>query len=534
MRTATIYNFLIEATIIASIAILLMIFIRKFLRKQLGNTVIYFAWLLIAIRLLCPIAFSNPLINDIRPAYQQDQAIRPIAGQIQIRMSDAAQAARWRAEDQSADPDNDAVVEKLNDLVDLSFNGLLSRYVMQLYLAGMALVALYFITANVLFRYRLRSDRIEKLTGELLDQYNALCYERGIKPLPVYFTDPLASACLVGVVHPYIAMPLTATPQEVTQVLAHEICHYQGKDHIWGALRLLCCLVHWFNPLVWLGASMSKTDTELACDDRVIRPLDSKERLSYANVLVLAASKRTAPGTAILATNMTMTGKKLKTRVDGIIHQRNITKALSIAFVSLAGIALLLSFATAEYVYPIRVPSIVGSYAVGQPTITSEEDSIAYLKAVAATPYLNAEVSEADYQANVSYGTYTLHATTDTQSNLTMTVGPQGRISSLINHAVDAYGNYHNAFFNETEYVDDAKNAEIVTYIKGFMRDIQPDALPAMSEPTLYREWTENGGKPSFVSYNAYSASGSEKYFFCVQLLPTVQLAEYTVSTVQP
>lgn len=534
MRTATIYNFLIEATIIASIAILLMIFIRKFLRKQLGNTVIYFAWLFIAIRLLCPIAFSNPLINDIRPAYQQDQAIRPIAGQIQVRVSDAAQEMLSRASDQSADPNNDAVVDGLDHLVDLTFNGLLSRYVMQLYLAGMALVALYFITANVLFRYRLKSDRIEKLSGELLDQYNALCYERGIRPLPVYFTDPLASACLVGVVHPYIALPLTATPQEVSQVLAHEICHYQGRDHIWGALRLLCCLVHWFNPLVWLGASMSKTDTELACDDRVIRPLDSKERLSYANVLVLAASRRTAPGTAILATNMTMTGRKLKTRVDGIINHKNITNALSIAFVSLAGIALILSFATSEYVYPIRVPSIQESYAVSQPAITSEEESIAYLKAVAASPYLNAEVSEADYQAHVSYGTYTIHATSDIQSNLEMKVSPDGSILSLINHALDAYGYNRGAFYNETAFVDDAKNAEIITYIKGFMRDIQPDSLIAMGEPALYREWTENGGTPSFASYTALNASGSERYFFCLQLLPAVQLAEYTVTTIEP
>ena len=43
MRTATIYNFLIEANIIAGIAILLMIPVRKYLRKFLGNRAICFA-----------------------------------------------------------------------------------------------------------------------------------------------------------------------------------------------------------------------------------------------------------------------------------------------------------------------------------------------------------------------------------------------------------------------------------------------------------------------------------------------------------
>ena len=51
MRTAVLYNFLLEATIIASIAILLMIPIRKFLRKYLGSGVLCFAWLLVAVGL---------------------------------------------------------------------------------------------------------------------------------------------------------------------------------------------------------------------------------------------------------------------------------------------------------------------------------------------------------------------------------------------------------------------------------------------------------------------------------------------------
>lgn len=527
MRTATIYNFLFEATIIASIAILLMVFIRKFLRKQLGNTVIYFAWLFIAIRLLCPFAISNPLINDIRPPYQQDQAIRPIAAQIQVRLSDAVREAQSSAWDQSEDPNNDANVKQLTELSTLTYNGLLSRYVIQFYLAGMGLVGLYFVIANVLFRHRLQSDRIEGLTGEMLDQYNDLCEQRGIKPVPVYFTDPLASACLVGVIHPYIAIPLTATPQEVSQVLSHEICHYQGKDHIWGVVRLLCCLLHWFNPLVWLGASMSKTDTELACDDRVIKPLDPKERISYANVLVLAASKRTAPGTAILATNMTMTGKKLKTRIDAILNHKNIARALSIAFMSLAGIALICSFATAEYRYPINVPTMTQSYAVPQPSITSEEESIAYLKALAATPYLAVDVTESDYTSRLSYDNYSISTSSEAQSNMQMSVSSKGNIVSFYNHAIDPVGYNRGSFFNDTDYIDEEMSAEIIAYIKHFMQDIQPNALATMTEPVITRQWTENGGTPSFISYQADSLQDGVSYHFGLQVIPTVQIAEY-------
>ena len=66
MRTATVYNFLIEANIMASLAILLMIPIRKFLRPRLGSRALCFAWLLVAVRLLCPVALPNPWISEIK------------------------------------------------------------------------------------------------------------------------------------------------------------------------------------------------------------------------------------------------------------------------------------------------------------------------------------------------------------------------------------------------------------------------------------------------------------------------------------
>ena len=89
MRSALIYNFLIEANIMASIAILLMIPLRKTFRKQLGNSAICFGWFLVAIRLLCPLSLPNPFIREIRPAFLSDGTIRPIAGQIKVRLVDA-------------------------------------------------------------------------------------------------------------------------------------------------------------------------------------------------------------------------------------------------------------------------------------------------------------------------------------------------------------------------------------------------------------------------------------------------------------
>ena len=63
-RTAILYNFLIGANIMASSAIVLMRVLRKCLRRMLGNSCICFGWLLVAVRLLLPLSFANPIIYE--------------------------------------------------------------------------------------------------------------------------------------------------------------------------------------------------------------------------------------------------------------------------------------------------------------------------------------------------------------------------------------------------------------------------------------------------------------------------------------
>ena len=371
MRTALIYNFLIEANIMASIAIVLMMAIRKFLRRQVGNTAICFGWLLVAARLLLPVTLPNPWIAFIRSPFAQDAAIRPIAGQVKVRVMDALNDLARNLWDSNHIP----LGNQVEDLAIGVEYATVSITLAQVYLLGVIAVLLWFAFSNVRFRWYLRSGRIEEISGKLKEQYEALCAERKVKPVPVYFTDPLPSACLVGVFRPYIALPLTAKPQEAIQVLTHEVCHIKNHDPLWNVLRLLCCAIHWFNPLVWIAASMSRTDTELRCDDRVIAPMKQDERQAYANVLLLASSRRNAPGLGVLATGMTMTGKRLKTRVLTILQAGKRLTWLSVGFMVLASMLLVGAFATTELKPTPHLP--ITSAFVRQ-EISTEEEALAY------------------------------------------------------------------------------------------------------------------------------------------------------------
>lgn len=375
MRTAILYNFLLEANIMASIAIVLMMILRKFFRKPLGNSVLSFGWLLIAIRLLLPISLPNPFIYTIRTPYAPDEAIRPIAGQIQVRLKDFFEGIAMKG----PGPGQGTLIQQsAEDLRNGIINASLPITLSKIYLAGIILVVIWFVIINVRFRRQLKADRIESISGTLLEDYQALCQRLKVKELPVYLIDPLPSACLVGVFRPSIALPLTVSPKDALHVLRHELGHYQNRDQVYGVLRLLCCALHWFNPLVWLAAHMSYTDSELRTDERVIAAMEAPEKQAYANVLVLSAARHSAPGLSVLATGMTQTHKKLKARVKGILNNKKPVRWLAVAFVLIASMSLLSAFATHEATLAPRLNRL--SPALTTQNIQTDEQAIAYAK----------------------------------------------------------------------------------------------------------------------------------------------------------
>ena len=517
MRTAIAYNFLIEASLMASIAILLLIPIRMLARKKLGSRAICFAWLLVALRLLLPLSLPNPIIHQIRSPFAPDEAIRPIAGQVQVRFYDAVDQL-YDGMVYGAGIEN-AVTDAVQDLRISSQNGMLSIRMMQVYLAGAAAVLGWFVISNLRFQHRLRADRIEPISGKLLQDYQQLCRQRGVKPIPVYFVDPLPSACLVGGVRPYIALPLTARPQEVQQVLMHEICHYQGKDHWWGMVRLACCVVHWFNPLVWMAASMSRTDCELRCDERVIAPLQQQQRVDYANVLVLAAQKREQPGVTVLATGMSMTGRRLKNRVLSIVNKSGLSKGLALSFVLLASVALAGAFATSERPLMPPVPKTVTTMARLESELTQTEEASTYAQHI--WKELGVDTSGLEWAAMKRDGHYEVVAYQDGEAALNMAFLPEGRLIYLCN----ILSGDREAFASDNGWYDGDQEAlqTLLNYALGVLEPLAPGASEA--------EWSfrgeSNAGENRFLHFAQTNGEGNIPAGIRVQVNPQVMLTYY-------
>ena len=499
MRSALIYNFLIEANIMASIAILLMIPLRKLFRKQLGNSAICFGWLLVAIRLLCPLSLPNPFIREIRPAFLSDETIRPIAGQIKVRLVDAiGDVGRlfWQA----GNKEGYSRMQAAADGVD--YNGY-PQTIAWIILIGAACVLLWFGFSNIRFRKKLRAGRIEEISGDLKEMYLNLCRERKVRPVPVYFTDPVPGACLVGVFRPYIVLPVITAPEDVKNVLTHEICHLKNGDHIWNILRMLCCAIHWFNPLVWLAASMSRTDSELRCDDRVTEAMDEQERKDYANVLVYAAARKSMPGIGVMATGMTMTGKRLKNRVLGVIQNRKPIRAFAFVFMAVAFTCLVGAFATSETGLT-WLTSFPNNYEANDWTLDQEMLQY-YAEDREALDSFGVGVWEsASLKENSSHTPFSLKSNdegtewimTDSGGELILVYDGQGTLISLLNNksgvddsTIIPLTTLDTPMEKMTELYPDQIDEIVGEYVSHFLYSFRPDLISGSNYVQLLEQW---------------------------------------------
>jgi len=193
-----------------------------------------------------------------------------------------------------------------------------------LWLFGVGMCGLLLLAANLNYGRRLKRSRV-RIADERI---------QGQSEIPVYTSPIVQTPCLYGVFHPavYVTEEVLEEERLFEFVLCHENTHYIHKDHCWAFLRMLCFCLHWYNPLVWIAAYLSKQDGELACDEGVVKRLEGKQRIDYGSAL-LELSRMKSSGISGWQLSTTMRGSKLrlKERLQMIVYTPK--KARGIQFV---------------------------------------------------------------------------------------------------------------------------------------------------------------------------------------------------------
>lgn len=343
---------MIEWVVSSCILILAVIALRYLLRGKISLRLQYALWLLVLARLLIPVSFGSTDISVMSVVEKAPtvQAVESVRGVDTIWQADNGSVEGYPVGPLLPDTPVTVAPSVTNDQFGRMESALtLRKLLLPIWWCGAAVTLLVFLSANLRFAGRLRKSRCP------------LAVEGAA--LPVYVAEERAVPCLFGLFRPaiYVTQAAADDPELLRHTVAHETTHFRHGDHVWALLRAVCLALHWWNPLVWWAAKLSRQDGELACDEATIRALGEGERAAYGRTLIRMACGR---GVSPLLTATTMDGGKtsLHERIVLLAKKPRTAVTAAIAVVLAAALCIGCTFTGAKKDETAAEPDTIAGY----------------------------------------------------------------------------------------------------------------------------------------------------------------------------
>lgn len=368
-----------EWIISSSILIGLVLLGRFLLLGKISLRLQYALWAVVLVRLLLPVQLftsdygtgsiakgmdiAAPVqqfyvsANSDRYAQAYDEAVRQVASQY-VGSSESVEL--------------ETIENEAHDLARCFLELDLGKLLLHIWFGGMVVITSLIVCCNLHLSLQLkRRRRALKIPDSLL---------------PVYVTEAVPTPCVFGVFQPtiYLTPDAAEDPRVRAHVLAHELTHYRHLDHIWSVLRSVCLVLHWYNPLVWIAAKISRADAELACDESALARLGEEARGDYGRTLIgLTCS---APVSDLLLTATTMTGSvgSIRERIKLLMQRPRNTVLTVTAVILMVTLMVGCTFAGApessqsEVVNPENQPQEMDQEETTEPTGHLPENDMSY------------------------------------------------------------------------------------------------------------------------------------------------------------
>ena len=239
-----------------------IVFLLRLLLQKAPKSINYILWALVALRLICPFTFES--VFSLVPSAE--------AVPSEIMYSYVPEVHTGiEAVDTVINP---VITESMAPEIGASVNPMqIFTYVASvLWVIGIVGMILYMGISYLMLRWKVRAS--------MHLQEN------------IWICDSIDSPFILGVICPRIYLNSSIEEEQIPYIVAHEKEHLKYHDYLWKPFGFLILAIHWFNPFVWFSYIYMCRDMELACDERVIRRMDTDEKKMYSNVLLACSAKK--------------------------------------------------------------------------------------------------------------------------------------------------------------------------------------------------------------------------------------------------
>lgn len=339
---------MIEQMITSSALIIIIAMLSQCMEKRIDPCIKYAIWLLVAIKLLLPMPGLESPIHIMNVADWLGEGAVEFSGDRESATEDSmawtacsgGQVVAVDANGEAVGVGNGMTIDRnvgnqvagngmtenrnagnqsaLNGNMENGNIGSLPRIhwedIMYLiWAAGSVACAFVFLWSNLRFAIKLRNSRVR--IGCVHEKLN------------IYEASDIAGPCLYGLFKPAVYFPVGSklTKRQREFALAHEYTHYRHRDHVWALVRCISVILYWYHPLVWLAASMSLRDSELAADAGALQRIDKEQHIEYGKALITIAKgmRKDSLHRHVLSSPTSAAGgrQEMKKRMEMIVNE---------------------------------------------------------------------------------------------------------------------------------------------------------------------------------------------------------------------
>lgn len=313
---------LLNMSISASVLILIAVLLRGLLRRS-PKWIHCLLWGLVAVRLVCPFSIESrfslaPQMNfvEVKLGMQgEDGRYLNFASGANKALNDNLDDAQNRNLAHGGNADGQNTWKKAGNMIDSDANE-----------ASLSAAAKRINNDSSEWKYMGILSWTWFVGVVLLLGYAAIRYLRFRKNVQasirirdgIYVCDNIRTPFILGVIRPGIYLPSDMDEVQTDNVIAHERAHLSRLDQVWKPLGYCLLAVYWFNPLCWLAYVLFCRDMELACDEKVIRDMDTEDKKVYSRVLLSFSD----PSHRIAAGPLAFGEIGVKKRIQSVLNYR--------------------------------------------------------------------------------------------------------------------------------------------------------------------------------------------------------------------
>ena len=254
--TGEFINKLVSVSLMGTVAIVVVIIIKKLLMSRLSPKAHLFVWVPVILRLVSQVDLKSRIsvYNHIpEDAYER------------VYMT----------------------FEKINTSTVISDKSI--NPVFFIWLIGVILCIVIPMISYICFLTSIRGENSYNDKSDLIaTDAGFLCKLKRVPTIKI--SQKSVSPMVIGLIKPVILIPQWVinelSNEQMKIIFIHEYVHLKRGDRFVNLALIFLCAIYWFNPFIWIMASLIKKDMENVCDEQVLKIMDYQTPEVYGKTLL--------------------------------------------------------------------------------------------------------------------------------------------------------------------------------------------------------------------------------------------------------